>query len=51
MQVDAFDGFGGRSVEFRSCADKMGAGQEREEVYTKRTSMRYDDDGHGNYVG
>ena len=48
MRVHAVDGFGGWSVEFRSCADKLGAGREREKA--QLTAMRYDDDGHGQYV-
>ena len=32
-----------------SCPDKLGGGREREEL--QRTARRYDDEGHGKYVG
>ena len=36
----------------RSCADKLGRGRDRDKVLIiQRTAKRYDDEGHGKYVG
>ena len=49
MQLDCGSWIRWLVSRIKSCADKLRGGWERDEV--RRTAKRYDDDGHGKYLG